>query len=133
MCCDGAGWFSDFLEQKSERRTNQADEDTETEEAETVEADAGETDEVEEPEQLAEPVAVTTEDTAADAESARLMRARWSCLYARRIGMIFPTASRVSARRRSPDAPAPGERTILVCMLTLFPRARSRADASCAY
>ena len=28
---DGAGWFADFLEQKSERRTNQADQDTETE------------------------------------------------------------------------------------------------------
>src|SRR6476659_552092 len=31
MRCDGAGWFADFLEQKSERRTNQADQDTETE------------------------------------------------------------------------------------------------------
>src|SRR5690349_15147176 len=27
---DGAGWFADFLEQKSERRTNQADQHTET-------------------------------------------------------------------------------------------------------
>ena len=28
---DGAGWFADLLEEKSERRTNQADQDTETE------------------------------------------------------------------------------------------------------
>src|SRR6266478_1344679 len=27
---DGAGWFADFLEQKSERRTNQADQYAET-------------------------------------------------------------------------------------------------------
>src|ERR1700757_3008824 len=37
MCCDGAGWFSDFLEQKSERRTNQADQDTETETVDVAE------------------------------------------------------------------------------------------------
>src|SRR4029077_12692953 len=30
MCCDGAGWFADFLEQKSERRTNQTDQYAET-------------------------------------------------------------------------------------------------------
>ena len=28
---DGAGWFADFLEQKSESRTYEADQDTETE------------------------------------------------------------------------------------------------------
>ena len=28
---DGGGWFADFLEEKSERRTNQADQGTETE------------------------------------------------------------------------------------------------------
>src|SRR6267378_1756288 len=33
----GAGWFADFLEQKSERRTNQADQDTETESVDIAE------------------------------------------------------------------------------------------------
>jgi hypothetical protein len=28
---DGTGWFADFLEQKRQRRTRQADQDTETE------------------------------------------------------------------------------------------------------
>ena len=30
MGCDGTGWFADFLEQKRERRTYEADQDTET-------------------------------------------------------------------------------------------------------
>src|SRR2546423_14493012 len=34
---DGAGWFADFLEQKSERRTNQADQDTEPESVDIAE------------------------------------------------------------------------------------------------
>src|SRR5256885_17231340 len=34
---DGAGWFADFLEQKSERRTNQADQDAETESVDIAE------------------------------------------------------------------------------------------------
>ena len=37
---DGASWFADFLEQKSERRTNQADQDTETETVDIAEEQA---------------------------------------------------------------------------------------------
>jgi hypothetical protein len=76
-------------EEAEEAPEAEPDEDTETEEAETVEAEAGETEEAEEaeeapeaepdedteteeaekPEQEEEPVAVTAEDTKADAES----------------------------------------------------------------
>jgi hypothetical protein len=67
---------ADEAAEDTEAAETEADEDTETEEAETVEADAGETEEVveaeepEKPEQAEEPVAVTADDTEADAESA---------------------------------------------------------------
>ena len=40
MCCDGAGWFADFLEQKCERGTNQADHDAETKTVDVAEQGA---------------------------------------------------------------------------------------------
>ena len=64
---------ADEAAEDTEAPETEADEGTETEEAETVEADAEETKEAEEPEkpeQAQEPVAVTADDTSADAESA---------------------------------------------------------------
>jgi hypothetical protein len=64
------------IRREKAEQADEAAEDTETEEAETVEADAGEpdetdeTEETEEPEQAEETVAVTADDTEADAESA---------------------------------------------------------------